>query len=98
MLFGRTHSIQKVKLDLVAGSSRDAIGGIGEGFADSNLNVVDRTEGGGGSRREQKECADGLHFGSFDVCVRDSCRCKMWTERNEVWWFGGKREAQITQN
>lgn len=59
----------KVKLDRVANSSNDAIGGIGQGFVDGDLNVVGHTEGGGSGRREQEKGADELHFATLDVWV-----------------------------
>ena len=91
--FGRTYSIQKVKLDLVANSSNDAIGLIGQGFIDGYLNGVGHTESGGGSRSEQKKGADGLHFAGVDVWVggsrEDSCGYKMQKE--------SKRKFEIRQ-
>jgi len=74
--FGRTYSIQKVKLDFVANSSNDAIGFIGQGFINGDLNFVGHTEGGGGSRSKQKKGANGLHFAGVDVWVggsREDC-------------------------
>jgi hypothetical protein len=45
---------------------------------------VSHTEGGGGSRSQQKKGADGLHFASVDVWVdgsgEDSCGYKMQKE------------------
>ena len=92
--FGRTYAIQKVKLDHVANSGNDAVGRIRESFIDGNLNVVGHTEGGGGSRSEQKECADGLHLAGVDVWAngsrKDSCGSKQTKARGST--VKGKHE------
>jgi hypothetical protein len=73
----KTHPIQELELDLITDSSRNAVRGVRQRAIDTDLDLVDDTEGRGGYRREKEEGIDELHFAGC-IVLRES---RKWESR-----------------